>query len=77
MLLKNYPAELLQHPFRSLKVSLKVKKLYIYIIQKYTIKDMPKCDICNKYFKTKAQMKQHKTKEHTQKITGTKFRIPK
>jgi hypothetical protein len=38
---------------------------------------MPKCDICNKYFKTKAQMKQHRTKEHTKKIPGTKFRIPK
>ena len=56
---------------------LKVKRLYIYIIQKYTIKDMPKCDICHKYFTTKAQMKQHRIKEHTRKIPGTKFRIPK
>jgi hypothetical protein len=38
---------------------------------------MPKCDICHKYFTTKAQMKQHKMKDHTKKITGTKFRIPK
>ena len=59
---------------------LKVKRRYIYIIQKYTIKDMhkmPKCDICHKYFTTKAQMKQHRIKEHTRKIPGTKFRIPK
>ena len=38
---------------------------------------MPKCDICHKYFTTKAQMKQHKMKDHTRKIPGTKFRIPK
>ena len=38
---------------------------------------MPKCDICQKYFTTKAQMKQHRKKEHTKKIPGTKFRIPK
>jgi len=38
---------------------------------------MPRCDICHKYFTTKAQMKQHRTKEHTKKIPGTKFRIPK
>ena len=56
---------------------LKVKGPYIYIIQKHTIKDMPKRDICHKYFTTKAQMKQHRTKEHTKKIPGTKFRIPK
>ena len=37
---------------------------------------MPKCDICHKYFKTKKQMKQHKTKEYTKKFSGTKFRIP-
>jgi hypothetical protein len=29
---------------------------------------MPKCDICHKYFTTKAQMKQHRIKEHTRKI---------
>jgi hypothetical protein len=56
---------------------LKLKGRYIYIIQKHTIKDMPKCDICNKYFTTKKQMKQHRTKEHTKKISGTQFRIPK
>jgi hypothetical protein len=39
--------------------------------------DMPKCNICQKYFTTKAQMKQHRIKEHTKKIPGTKFRIPK
>ena len=38
---------------------------------------MPKCDICHKYFTTKAQMKQHRIKEHTKKIPGTKFRVPK
>ena len=38
---------------------------------------MPKCDVCHKYFTTKAQMKQHKMKDHTKKIPGTKFRIPK
>ena len=56
---------------------LKAKGRYIYIIQKYTIKDIPKCDICHKYFTTEAQMKQHRAKEHTKKIPGTKFRIPK
>jgi hypothetical protein len=45
--------------------SLKVIGRYIYIIQKHTIKDMPKNNICHKYFKTKSQMKQHGTKEHT------------
>ena len=38
---------------------------------------MPKCDICHKYFTTKKQMKQHRIKEHTKKIPGTKFRIPR
>jgi hypothetical protein len=37
---------------------------------------MLECDICHKYFKTKSQMRQHRTKEHTKKISGTRFRIP-
>jgi len=28
---------------------------------------MPKCDLCHKYFKTKTQMKQYRTKEHSKK----------
>jgi hypothetical protein len=32
---------------------LKLKGRYIYIIQKHTIKDMPKFDRYHKYFKTK------------------------
>jgi len=37
---------------------------------------MPECDICHKYFKTKSQKRQLRTKEHTKKISSTRFRIP-